>query len=84
MAKVQNFSGISPDLPFTEFDFYELYRQTFATSEPFTEFDFYELYRRTFETSELGKIRKRLPLGEMAVIAADQMYHSYHFEMYRL
>ena len=47
MAKVQNFSGISPDLPFTEFDFYEL-------------------YRRTFETSELGKIRKRLPLGEMA------------------
>lgn len=33
MAKVQNFSGISPDLPFTEFDFYELYRQTFATSE---------------------------------------------------
>lgn len=47
MAKVQNFSGISPDLPFTEFDFYELYRRTFATSE-------------------LGKIRKRLPLGEMA------------------
>ena len=47
MAKVQNFSEISPDLPFTEFDFYEL-------------------YRRTFETSELGKIRKRLPLGEMA------------------
>ena len=33
MAKVQNFSGISPDLPFTEFDFYELYRRTFATSE---------------------------------------------------
>lgn len=24
------------------------------------------MYRRTFETSELGKIRKRLPLGEMA------------------
>lgn len=47
MAKVQNFSEISPDLPFTEFDFYELYRRTFATSE-------------------LGKIRKRLPLGEMA------------------
>ena len=47
MAKVQNFSEISPDLPFTEFDFYEL-------------------YRRTFETSELGKIRKRLPLGEMS------------------
>ena len=47
MAKVQNFSEISPDLPFTEFDFYELYRRTFATGEP-------------------GKIRKRLPLGEMA------------------
>lgn len=47
MAKVQNFSEISPDLPFTEFDFYEL-------------------YRRTFETSGLGKIRKRLPLREMA------------------
>ena len=47
MAKVQNFSGISPNLPFTEFDFYDL-------------------YRKTFENSELGKIRKRLPLREMA------------------
>ena len=33
MAKVQNFFEISPDLPFTEFDFYELYRRTFETSE---------------------------------------------------
>ena len=47
MAKVQNFSGISPNLPFTEFDFYEL-------------------YRRTFEHSELGRIRQKLPLHEMA------------------
>ena len=27
MAKVQNFSEISPDLPFTEYNFYDLYRQ---------------------------------------------------------
>ena len=47
MAKVQNFAGISPDLPFTEFDFYELYRQT-------------------FKHSELGRIRQKLPLHEMA------------------
>lgn len=47
MAKVQNFSEISPNLPFTEFDFYEL-------------------YRRTFEHSELGRIRQKLPLHEMA------------------
>lgn len=47
MAKVRNFPGISPDLPFTEFDFYDLYRQT-------------------FEHSELGRIKKKLPLGEMA------------------
>ena len=47
MAKVQNFSGISPNLPFTEFDFYDL-------------------YRRTFEKSELGRIRRMLPLHEMA------------------
>lgn len=47
MAKVQNFAGISPNLPFTEYDFYDLYRQT-------------------FENSELGKIKKRLPLREMA------------------
>ena len=33
MAKVQNFAEISPNLPFTEFDFYELYRQTFEHSE---------------------------------------------------
>ena len=47
MAKVQNFSGITPDLPFTEYDFYDLYRQT-------------------FEKSELGRIRRKLPLHEMA------------------
>lgn len=47
MAKVQNFSGISPN-------------------RPFTEFDFYDLYRRTFEHSELGRIKKKLPLGDMA------------------
>ena len=34
---------------------------------PFTEFDFYELYRRTFENTELGRMRKILPLHEMAV-----------------
>ena len=33
MAKVQNFSEISPNLPFTEFDFYNLYRQTFDQSK---------------------------------------------------
>ena len=47
MAKVKNFSGISPTLPFTEFDFYDLYRQT-------------------FEKSELGMIKRKLPLHEMA------------------
>ena len=57
MAKVQNFSGISPDLPFTEFDFYELYRRTFATSE-------------------LGKIRKRLSLREMAAVVAETKNHA--------
>ena len=33
---------------------------------PFTEFDFYDLYRSTFEKSELGRIKKLLPLHEMA------------------
>ena len=47
MAKVQNFSGITPDLPFTEHDFYDL-------------------YRKTFENGELGRIKQKLPLQEMA------------------
>jgi len=47
MAKVQNFAGISPNLPFTEYNFYDLYKQT-------------------FENSELGRIKKMLPLREMA------------------
>lgn len=33
---------------------------------PFTEFDFYDLYRSTFENSDLGRIKKMLPLHEMA------------------
>ena len=33
MTKVQNFAGLSQSLPFTEFDFYELYRRTFENTE---------------------------------------------------
>lgn len=47
MAKVQNFAEITPNLPISEFDFYDLYRST-------------------FEKSELGRIKKLLPLHEMA------------------
>lgn len=47
MAMVQNFSEISSILPFTEFDFYDL-------------------YRKTFEKNELGRIRQKFPLYEMA------------------
>ena len=33
MSKVRNFAEITPNLPFSEFIFYELYRETFETSE---------------------------------------------------
>ena len=33
MAKVQNLSEISPELPFTEYDFYDFYTETFRTTE---------------------------------------------------
>ena len=33
MSKVQNFAEIAPNIPFTEFDFYELYHKTFEASE---------------------------------------------------
>lgn len=33
---------------------------------PFTEFYFYDLYRSSFENSDLGRIKKMLPLHEMA------------------
>ena len=47
MSKVRNFVEITPNLPFSEFNFYELYRET-------------------FEKSELGRMKKILPLREMA------------------
>ena len=47
MTKVRNFVEITPNLPFSEFNFYELYRET-------------------FEHSELGRMKKLLPLHEMA------------------
>ena len=47
MTKVRNFVEITPNLPFSEFNFYELYRET-------------------FEKSELGRMKKILPLREMA------------------
>lgn len=33
MIKIQNLSGITPDLPFTEYDFYGLYGRAFEKSE---------------------------------------------------
>lgn len=33
MSKVQNFAEIAPNIPFTEFDFYKLYRTTFENTE---------------------------------------------------
>ena len=47
MAKVRNLAEIAPNIRFTEFDFYDLYRST-------------------FEKSGLGRIKKLLPLREMA------------------
>ena len=47
MSKIQNFAEITPNLPFSEFNFYELYRET-------------------FEKSELGRMKKILPLHEIA------------------
>ena len=47
MTKIRNLTEITPNLPFSEFDFYERFRET-------------------FETSELGRMKKLLPLQEMA------------------
>ena len=47
MSKIRNFAEITPNLPFSEFNFYNLYRET-------------------FEKSELGRMKKILPLHEMA------------------
>ena len=33
MTTVRNFAEITPNLPFSEFNFYELYRETFENSE---------------------------------------------------
>ena len=33
MSKIQNFAEITPNLPFSEFNFYDLYRETFEKSE---------------------------------------------------
>ena len=37
-----------------------------APNIAFPEFDFYDLYSSTFEKSELGRIKRLLPLREMA------------------
>ena len=47
MSKVRKFAKITPNLPFSEFNFYELYREM-------------------FEHSELGRMKKLLPLHEIA------------------
>ena len=48
MAKIRNFAEIAPNLPFTEYNFYEEYRDA-------------------FEKTDLGRMKKILPLHEMAL-----------------
>ena len=47
MTKIRNFAEITPNLPFTEYNFYEE-------------------FRGSFEKTELGRMKKILPLREMA------------------
>ena len=47
MKKIRNFAEIAPNLPFTEYDFYEE-------------------FRGAFEETELGRMKRILPLYEMA------------------
>lgn len=47
MAKVRNIAEITPNLPFTEYNFYEEFRES-------------------FKKTELGRMKKILPLHEMA------------------
>ena len=47
MTKVRKFVEITPNLPFTEYNFYEEFRES-------------------FEKTELGRMKKVLPLHEMA------------------
>ena len=47
MAKVQRLSELTQSLPFTEYDFYDL-------------------YQKTFENTDLGRMKKVLPLRQMA------------------
>jgi hypothetical protein len=47
MMKIRNFVEITPNLPFTEYNFYEEFRES-------------------FEKTELGRMKKILPLHEMA------------------
>ena len=37
-----------------------------SQSFSFTEYDFFDFYRRSFEHTELGRMKKHLPLREMA------------------
>ena len=37
-----------------------------APNLPFAEYDYYELYRETFEQSDFGRIKRLLPLHELA------------------
>ena len=53
--KLRKISDITPTLPFTEFDFLQHYRDSFAKSE-------------------LGRIRSRLPLQELAAELASRTY----------
>lgn len=39
MSQVRNFAELTPNIGFTEFDFYELYRSTFENDRPYEAVD---------------------------------------------
>lgn len=54
MSKVQNFADITPNIPFTEFDFYDLYKSTFEKrGRPFSE----EKKEKDLVRRELARVR---------------------------
>lgn len=54
VSKVQNFADIIPNIPFTEFDFYDLYKSTFEKrGRPFSE----EKKEKDLVRRELARVR---------------------------
>ena len=78
-TKVRNFAELAPNIGFSEFDFYDLYRSTFEVSGKSLENYFDEVLKESGNYTRLGYWHDRKGENEIDIVAEDELDNRIEF-----